>query len=140
MITMKIYEGEEGVFSNPDDVIKYMHDTNFEREISVYDIDTEKALNKTKPIYNAIKEYNKGKPLDDQILPTNPFAYRGILGCLGVQCYSISLGTYKINHESIALFSGYNKSVLDTSKEIDNIRPGLKALSSLALLSKLMQD
>ena len=117
MITIKIYEGQEGVYKNPDDVIRYMKETNFEGEVSVYDIDSNKAYEKTYKIYKAIREYNIGKPLDDQILPTNPFKCRGILGCLGVTVYSIDLGTYKDNHECIALFTGYNSSVLDTSNE-----------------------
>ena len=140
MITVKIYENEEGIFNNAEDAIKYMYDTNFEKEISVYDINTNKAFKKTKEIYNAIKEYNKGKPLDDQILPSNPFGYRGILGCLGVQCYSITLGTYKRNHELVALFTGFDESVLNTSKETAHIRPGLNALSSLALMSNMIYD
>ena len=32
--------------------------------------------------------------------------------------------------------TGYNDTVLDTSVETPNIRPGLKALSSLALIGK----
>ena len=134
MLTVKISEGEDGVFENVNDAINYIKETNFENEVSVYDTDSDKAYKKTREIYKAIKEYNKGKSLNSQILPSNPFHYRGILGCLGVNVYSISLGTYEENHECIALFTGYNESVLDTSSDIPNIRPGLKALSSLALI------
>lgn len=138
MFTVKIYEGENGTFKNPDDAIKYAIETNFENEVSVYDINSDKAYEKTRKIYEAVKEYNKGKPLDDQILPGNPFGCRGILGCLGVQVYTVGLGTYKSNHECIALFTGYNDSVLDTSIENANVRPGLKAMSSLAMLGAMM--
>lgn len=115
MFIQKIYEGQDGIFKDPDDAIKYMNETNFEDEVSVYDINSDTALEKTCKIYEAIKEYNKNKPLDNQILPTNPFGFRGIVGCLGVQVYSIGLGTYKRNHECIAVFTGYDKSVLDRS-------------------------
>lgn len=138
MLTMKIYEGKDGTFNNPDDAIKYAIETNFEDEVSVYDIKSDKAYEKTRKIYKAIKEYNKGKPLDDQILPSNPFGFRGILGCLGVHVYSINLGTYKRNHDCIALFTGYNKSVLDTSTEIADVSPGLKALASIAMFGKMI--
>lgn len=138
MFTMKIYEGEDGLFKSSDDAIKYMHVTNFENEISIYDINSDKAYKKIQEIYKAIKEYNKEKSLDDQILPSYPFGFRGILGCLGVQVYSITLGTYKRNHECIALFTGYNKSVLDTSVEKSNVILGLKAMSSLAILASMM--
>lgn len=117
MLVSKIYE-EDHVFKNADDAIKYMHETNFKYEVAVYDINADKAYEKTKEIYAAIKEYNKGKKLNGQILPSYPFAYRGIVGCLGVQCYSISLGTYERNRECISLFTtGWNDNVLDTFVE-----------------------
>ena len=137
MLTMKIFEGENGVFENVDDAINYIKETNFENEVSIYGIDSDKAYEKTKKIYEAIKEYNKGKPLNSQILPSNPFHFRGILGCLGVNVYSITLGTYEKNHKCIALFTGYNDTVLDTNVEIPDIRPGLKALSSLGMIGEL---
>lgn len=139
MFVSKIYEGD-GMFENPSNAIDYMVKNNFDGEVSVYDIDSDKAYKKTKEIYESIKCYNKGKQLNDQILPGNPFPFRGILGCLGVQVYTITLGTYKNNHESIALFSGYNDSVLDTSIEESNIIPGSKALASLAMLSRLYME
>lgn len=138
MFTMKIYEEEEGIFEQLDDAIKYMKESNFEKEVSVYAIDSNKAYKKALEIFKVIKEYNKGKPLDDQILPSNPFGYRGILGCLGVQVYSITLGKYKDNRECIALFTGYNDRVLDTSVEKAHIVPGVKAMSSLALMGSMM--
>lgn len=138
MFTMKIYELEEGIFEKLDDAIKYMKESNFEKEVSVYAIDSNKAYKKALEIFKVIKEYNKGKPLDDQILPSNPFGYRGILGCLGVQVYSITLGKYKDNRECIALFTGYNDRVLDTSVEKAHIVPGVKAMSSLALMGNMM--
>ena len=140
MFTMKIYADEEGMFKDPDKAIEYMYATNFEKEISVYDISSGDAYKKTQRIYEEIKAYNKGKRLDDQILPSYPFGFRGILGCLGVQVYSITLGTYKRNHELIALFTGYNKSVLDDSMERPHVAPGLKAMSSMALLGSMMHS
>lgn len=139
MLTMKIYEGKNGTFRNPDDAIKYAIETNFENEVSVYDVNSDKAYEKTRKIYKAIKEYNKGKALDEQILPGNPFGFRGILGCLGVQVYTVGLGTYKRNHECIALFTGFNQSVLDTSVEAANVRPGLKALYSMAMIAAMYE-
>ena len=72
MYTLHIEEGRDGVFKNTSDAIKFMEETNYDSEISVYDINSDKAYKKTNDIYKAIKEYNKGKPLEDQILPSNP--------------------------------------------------------------------
>ncbi len=137
---MNICEGKDGVFKNVEDAIKYMESTNFEGEVCVYDIDTNKAYKKVSELYKVIKEYNKGKPLDEQILPGNPYGYRAIVGSLGVQAYSISLGTYKRNHDLIALFTGWNTSVLDRSNEKPNITPSLKALSSIAMIAGYMKN
>ena len=135
MLVSKIYE-EDHVFKNAGDAIKYMRETNFKHEVAVY---ADKAYEKTKEIYAAIKEYNKGKELNEQILPSYPFAYRGIIGCLGVQCYSISVGTYERNRECITLFTaGWNDNVLDTSIEKSNIRPGIKALTSMGLMAGIL--
>ena len=136
---MKIFGEEEGMFDKLDDAIKYMKESNFEKEVSVYAADSNKAYKKALEIFKVIKEYNKGKPLEDQILPSNPFGFRGILGCLGVQVYSITLGKYKNNCECIALFTGYNDRVLDISVEKAHIVPGLKAISSLALIGSMMR-
>lgn len=138
MLTMKIFDGEEDVFDKVEDAIKYMKESNFEKEVSIYAVDSNKAYKKALEIFKVIKEYNKGKPLEDQILPSNPFGFRGILGCLGVQVYSITLGKYKNNCECIALFTGYNERVLDTSVEKAHIVPGVKAMSSLALIGSMM--
>ena len=138
MLVSKIYE-EDHVFKNTEDAIKYIQETNFEQEVAVYDINADKASRKTKEIYMVIKEYNKGKELNDQILPSYPFAYRGIIGCQGVQCYSISLGTYKRNRECISLFTaGWNDTVLDTTIEKSNIRPGIKAITSMGLIAGML--
>lgn len=139
MFTLKIYDNDESIFNNVKDAIKYIQDTNFEKEISLYDINSEKAYNKTRKIYEVVKEYNKDKHLKDQILPSNPFGFRGILGCLGVQVYSISFGTYEKNHNRVALFTGYNSSVLDTSVENAQIVPSIKALTSLAILGSMIK-
>ena len=133
-MVLKISENDESTFSNVDNAIKYMYNTGFTKEIIVYDINSKQALLKTQRIYDTIEEYNKFKPLDIQILPTYPYSFRGIIGCLGVQCYSIGLGTYKMNHNRIAVMSGWNEYVLDTSKEKADVTPSLKALSSLFLL------
>ncbi len=138
MFTMKIFDGEESMFDKVEDAIKYMKESNFEKEVSIYAADSNKAYKKALEIFKVIKEYNKGKPLEDQILPSNSFGFRGILGCLGVQVYSITLGKYKNNCECIALFTGYNERVLDTSVEKAHIVPGVKAISSLALIGSMI--
>ena len=132
VVNLKDYDN---IFENVADAIKFMYFTKFSREVGVYDIDDKIAYFKVKQLFNEIKKYNIQKQLEDQVLPSNLFPFRGIKGCLGVQCYSILLGTYKENHECWSPFTrGYNESVLDTSDESSDVRPGLKALHSMSLL------
>lgn len=137
---LKIYDYEDYIFEDVEEAKKWLVETKFEREVDLYDINSKKAYNKCLEIYRFVKEYNKGKPLDEQILPSNPYSYRGIKGCLGVQCYGISMGTYKKNRECIALFTNWNESVLDISNEKPEIRPGIKALSSMTLMAGFMSS
>ena len=115
MFTIRIDSGRDGVYENIEDAISYMKNTNFENDVTVFDINTNNAYKKVDEIYCFIKKYNQDKPLNDQIFPTNPFPMRGIVGCLGVQAYSIGLGTYGHNKDLVALFTGYNDGVLDKS-------------------------
>lgn len=134
MFTLKICEGEDGTFKNVEDAIKYIYDNDFERDVTVYAIKSDDAIKKMSEIYEEIKNYNIGKPLNNQILPSNPTGFRGILGCTGVQCYTITLGRYGENYDKIAIMSGWNESVLDESLEKSRLQPSIKALSSLYLL------
>lgn len=136
---MKIYPEYEHIFNSASDAIRFMQDTEFQQNVSIYHIDDHKAREIVDELYAVVKAYNKGKPLKDQILPTTPYGYRGILGCLGVQCYSIGLGTYERNHESVVIFGYYITDVLDTSMETPIVRPGLKALASLGLMAEMMR-
>lgn len=135
---IKIYE-DDHIYNDVSDAIKFMKDTNFEQEVSVYDLNDKKARIKAESLYDVIRNYNKSRKLKDQILPTSPFAYRGIKGCLGVQCYSISLGTYERNHDLLPMFSHYVTNVLDIKDEKPDIHPSMKALTSLAMMSSIMK-
>lgn len=42
MFTLKIYE-EDPAFLNVEDAVKYIKETDFEKDVTVYDIDTQKA-------------------------------------------------------------------------------------------------
>lgn len=140
MIVARLKE-YDNMFEDVEDAIKFMHSTGFSREVGVWDIDDKVAYSKVRQLFNEIKKYNVGKQLDIQVLPSNPFAFRGIKGCLGVQCYSILLGTYKENHKCWSPFTrGYNESVLDTSDESSDVRPGMKALNSMYTLYKLAEE
>ena len=111
-MTLQIAEGHNHTYYHVEDAIEDIKLSNFQREITLYDSVDKKLYEKVKEIYHFIKEYNQDKPLKNQLLPTNPFYFRGILGCLGVQCCSIDVGNYEENINKIALFTGWNTTVL----------------------------
>ena len=129
MITLKIVDGEPGHYKNINDAIQYMKSNNFTNDITVYDIDSKKAYDKVEEIYNFITEYNKGKPLNEQILPTNPHGFRGIVNCLGVMAYCIGLGTYEayLNGKRISdeYFLPLNSEYEDKCNRIYKFKSGL---------------
>ena len=88
-----------------------------------------------KKLYEKIKEYNRNvDSVEKQLLPTHPYFWDDIDGCLGVRCAEIDIDTVKNCNGKLALFTGWNKSVLfkDTELHVSS-----KAIASLALLGSL---
>ena len=84
-------------------------------------------------LYEEIRRRNADiDDINQQILPTNPYYWRDIDGCLAVECAEISGGTFAKNAESIAMFSGWNYNVLTDVKA--RKAPSEKAMNSLAML------
>ena len=83
--------------------------------------------------YEEIRRRNADiNDINKQILPTNPYYWRDIDGCLAVECAEISGGTFAQNAESIAMFSGWNYSVLTDVTARKTLSE--KAMNSLAML------
>ena len=93
----------------------------------------EKELhNEIEKLYQKIKEYNRNvDSVEEQLLPTNPYFWDDIDGCLGVRCAEIDIDTVENCDGKLALFTGWNKSVL--FKDIE-LHVSSKAMASLALL------
>lgn len=98
----------------------------------------EKELhNEIKKLYQKIKEYNINvDSVEEQLIPTNPYFWNDIDGCLGVRCAEIDIDTVENCDGKIALFAGWNKSVLFKDTELC---VSSKAMASLALLGSLAQ-
>ena len=133
LFTTKIVEGLDGAYQDYLAAFEYCKTKDFYCEVILYNIKESVLRDELDKFFSEIKNFNKGRELDEQILPTNPFFTYGLNGCLGVHTASIDLGFYKNNKDCIALFTGWNSRVLHTDTE-PQIIPGLKALSSLAML------
>lgn len=114
------------------------------KTVFLYDSKQERLAKITNEFFNLVKEHNtRIKRLDDQLLPTNGYHFNDIDGCLAVHCVEISLSTVGESKGCVALFTGYNSSVLvDTNTEKVSDAgigvPSRKAMASIAMLGYLM--
>ena len=104
--------------------------------IILYSSNSKELSREIEKFYSAIQRYNSevDNP-NEQILPTNPYFWDDIDGCLYVRCAEIGVDTVSNNAGTIALFTGYNTRVI--AKEFDRVPVNNKAMASLALLGRL---
>lgn len=122
-------------FKTAEDAFEYMINGN--RTVELYSQNPKALVSEIKKFYQKIKTYN-GTVEDEelQVLPTYPYRYRGIVGCLGVECAEITCGTFKENADKIALFTDWNYTVLRDM----TLRKTLceNALGDLAMLGSMV--
>ena len=88
-------------------------------------------------LFKEIKARNAQiEDIEEQMLPTNSYRWDDIDGCLAVKCAEISMRTFKENSGCLALFTGFNYSVLSKPDERRPLSP--KAMSSLAMLGSMV--
>ena len=137
MPLIKIYDEEEIYFKDSESAISYIKSTNVFRDICIYGTNDKYLYEEINKVNQYVKEYNKGKPLDDQIISSNPYYCIAIKGALGVGCLNIILDFYKDAKGNITP-TGWNGDVLDTSIEKPNMTPSLKAMATIHMMHKFM--
>lgn len=86
--------------------------------VNLYGLNDDKLDEEVDNLYHLIKIWNIWSlKLTNQLLPTYPYSFRHIIGCLGVQAYEISIETYEERKGKVS-FTGYNKSVLNLKEEL----------------------
>ena len=104
--------------------------------VVLVDSSTERLDEKVNGLYRLIREYNKSVGcIDNQILPTYSYRWNDIDGCLAVSCAEISGGTFAENADKLALFTGFNYSVLTDTEARKPLCS--KAIASMAMLGSL---
>lgn len=88
-------------------------------------------------VYTEIKTRNQGiEDINKQMLPANPYYWDDIDGCTSVCCAEVSMDTFEKNADKLAVFTGWDYSVLTKP---DSRKPlNIKATASLAMLGSLM--
>lgn len=125
-------------FKDSDTAVSYLfHNGELKKtSIILYSSNSTKLSREIEELYSAIQKYNSevDNP-NEQILPTNPYFWDDIDGCLYVRCAEIGIDTVSNSAGTVALFTGYNTRVI--AKEFDRVPVNAKAMISLALLGRL---
>ena len=115
-----------------EEAIKLMFEQN-QRSIVLYSSSSKTLSAEIRKFYDAIKHHNAGiEDINLQVLPTNPYYWNDIDGCLAVECAEITGGRFEDNADKLAMFSGWNYSVLSDPSARKPI--STKAMNSLAML------
>ena len=125
-------------FQKAEDAFEHLKDTiNGYSNVELYATSSSTLEKEIKKLYELIKQYNS--TIEDpemQCLPSNPYYYHEIKGCLGVDCVEITGGTYEKNADKISLFTGWNYNVLQDPSMRKT--PCTRAMASLALMGSMM--
>lgn len=130
---------KDRAFKDAESAFQYLMQAQY-KTVFLYNSVSKTLTSEIQKLYSLIREENsKVADMDNQWVATNPYYWDDIDGCLAVRCAEISISTVADTVGKIALFTGYNKSVLvqhsDEPSNADKVGvPGMKALSSLALL------
>lgn len=107
------------------------------RSIVVFSSDRKKLSNIISEIYKGISEHNKMIPdVKEQILPTDPYYWDDIDGCLGVKCAEIAAGLYKNMAGGLFIFAQPRYSCLTNPSAREPLSS--KAVATLAMLGSIV--
>ena len=102
----------ENLANNSKDAIDIIYGGDYHYVI-IYDRKEENIRRVAYEVFEEIKRRNAEiSDINEQMLPTNPYYFDCIDGCLPVKCCEISMNAYGKNKGCIAPFTGFNDSVL----------------------------
>ena len=137
-------DDRERSFKKAKDALEYIYNTEYQH-IFLYDSNRERLSKEIHEFYMGVKERNREiGDINKQMVATNPYFWDDIEGCLAVRCAEIGISPVEETLGTIALFTGFNKDVLVIKDEEEGTTankigmPGMKALTSLALLGSMI--
>lgn len=132
MGTLK-YLGSSIIAKTSEEALEKLYKENSYRSVVIYSSNKKTLQKMIREIYSEIKERNKTIPnVNNQLLPTEPYYWDDIDGCLAVTCAEISADTFENAADKLYLFSQPRYDLLTNP----NARKPLcdKALNTLAML------
>lgn len=127
-------------FQNADEAINYLYDENTKyRTVILYasKSNDKKLKQEIKKVYDEIKRRNAEiSDVNQQMLPTSPYYWDDIDGCLAVTCVEISMDTFEKSAGCLFLFTSPRYDCLTKSDERKPLSS--KAMTSLAILGSMI--
>lgn len=137
MGTLRMLKGSGCIATDAQDAIRILYETDH-RSVILYSSQISKLQKMCDEIYAEITKRNKEiSNVEDQMLPTYPYLWDDIDGCLAVKCAEINMDTFARNAECLHVFTRPNYSVL--TKPSARKPLSIKALTTLSLLGSLMK-
>lgn len=132
MGTLK-YLGPDIIAKTSEEALEKLYREDSYRSIVIYSSNKKTLQNMIQEIYSEIKERNKKIPdVKNQLLPTEPYYWDDIDGCLAVTCAEISADTFENVADKLYIFAQPRYDLLtkpNERKPLSDI-----ALTTLALL------
>lgn len=137
MGTLKMLRDSGCIATDAQDAIRILYETDHQ-SVVLYSSQISKLQKMCDEIYAEITKRNKEIPnVEDQMLPTYPYIWDDIDGCLAVKCAEINMGTFAMNAECLHIFTKPNYNVL--TKPSARKPLCMKALTTLSLLGSFMK-
>lgn len=135
MGTLKTARYEGVVAENAQEAIKLLYETDHHSAI-LYAPKMETLENMCVEVYEEIKARNQKIPdVEQQMLPTGPYIWDDIDGCLAVKCAEITMGVFSEVAGNLYLFS---KPMYSCLTDPEARKPlSSKAIASMALLGEM---
>ncbi|MCM1215388.1 MAG: hypothetical protein NC548_12820 [Lachnospiraceae bacterium] len=123
-------------FDNAEGAVNYLYGSEY-RTVILYNYRRDRLAEICQQVYKEIKKRNTEIPdVNKQMLPTEPYYFDDIDGCLGVKCAEIGMDEFEKCAGNLYIFSQPNYDCLTDP----SVRKPLssKALSSIALMGHLI--
>lgn len=120
-----------------EEAIEILYGESVYPSVILYNSSQSELYKEVDKVYAEIKRRNAEIPdVKQQMLPSSPYSWEDIDGCLHVYCVEITMNTFEHNSGGINLFSGWNYDVL-TNPEARSPLSG-NTMAALAMLGSMV--
>jgi len=136
MGTLKMLRGSGVIAKTPEKALEILTSGGY-KTVVMYSSDNKVLSQQIEKVYEGLKKHNEGIPnVEDQLLPTEPYLWRDIDGCLGVICVEIDVDVASNFASSLHVFTELNYDCLTNPAFRKPLSS--KALTTMAILGHML--